>query len=69
MTRRQIAPQPHEVLFTSEVARWLQISPRSVERHFTPFLPGRYLVAQILARIEQMARDRAKKAAVPQGVS
>lgn len=69
MTRRPKAPEPHEVLYTSEVARWLKVDPRTVERHFTAFLPGRYLVSHILARIEEMAAQRAKKASTPQGVS
>lgn len=56
MKRRPIAPAPTEVLTTSEVARWLQVSERTVERHYPSFLPGRYLVAHIL---EVMAKQRA----------
>lgn len=53
------APEPNTVLTTSEAARWLRCSPRTVERHFDAFLPGRYLVAHILARLESMAKERA----------
>lgn len=56
MKRRPKAPEPHEVLTTSEVAAWLQVSPRTVERHYTAFLPGRYLVAHILAAMAKQAK-------------
>lgn len=62
--RRPKPPEPNTVLTTSEVARWLRVSERTVERHYTAFLPGRYLVAHILARLEQMAAQRAAKQAV-----
>ena len=54
-------PTPHapdEVLTTSEVAAWLKVSERTVERHFASFLPGRYLVSHVLARIEEMRQRR-----------
>jgi hypothetical protein len=54
MKRRPRTPEPNEVLTTSEVARWLQVSERTVERHYPAFLPGRYLVAHVL---EVMARE------------
>lgn len=61
MKKRIRAPAPHEVLTTSEVARWLQVSPRTVERHYPSFAPGRYLAAHILARLDAMARERAAR--------
>jgi hypothetical protein len=53
------APEPNAVLTTSEVARWLRKSERTVERLFVSFLPGRYLAAHVLARIEELRRERA----------
>jgi hypothetical protein len=64
MKRR--APQayaPNTVLTTSEVSAWLHKSERTVERLFAPFLPGRYLVAHVLARIEELRAERARVAA------
>jgi len=55
MKRRPKAPEPNEVLTTSEVARWLQCSERTVERHYPAFLPGRYLVAHVLAVMAKQA--------------
>jgi hypothetical protein len=49
---------PDTVLTTTEVAAWLKVSERTVERHFASFLPGRYLVAHILQRIEEMRQRR-----------
>jgi len=48
-----------DVLTTTEVAAWLKVSERTVERHFASFLPGRYLVSHVLARIEEMRQKRA----------
>jgi hypothetical protein len=54
--RRPKPPAPNEVLTTSEVARWLRVSERTVERHYTAFLPGRYLVAHILEAMAAQAK-------------
>jgi hypothetical protein len=54
--RRPKPPAPNEVLTTSEVARWLRVSERTVERHYTAFLPGRYLVAHILETMAKQAK-------------
>jgi hypothetical protein len=46
------APQPMDVLETKEVARWIKASERTVRRQGLPHLPGmpgKYLVADILA--------------------
>lgn len=56
MKRRPRAPEPHDVLTTSELARWLQVSERTVERHYPSFLPGRYLVAHVLATMAKEAK-------------
>jgi hypothetical protein len=58
MKRRPLSPQPLDVMTTSEVAAWLQKSPRTIERLFVSFLPGRYLAAHVLARIEELRRER-----------
>jgi len=54
--RRPKPPAQNEVLTTSEVARWLRVSERTVERHYTTFLPGRYLVAHVLAMMAKQAK-------------
>jgi transcriptional regulator GlxA family with amidase domain len=59
MTRRpETVPQSTDVLTTSEVAAWLKVSERTVERHFASFLPGRYLVSHVLAWIEELREER-----------
>lgn len=56
MKRRPKAPDPNEVLTTSEAARWLKVSARTIERHYVAFLPGRYLVAHILETMAKQVR-------------
>lgn len=63
MTRRPKTPQINDVMTTSEVARWLRVSERTVERHYVAFLPGRYLVAHVLETLAEQARARKPKAA------
>jgi hypothetical protein len=58
-TKQGGAPQSTQVLTTSEVSRWLKVSERTVERHFASFLPGRYLAAHVLERIETLREKRA----------
>jgi len=53
--RRPKAPEPNAVLTTEEVAAWLRVSTRTVERRYPAFLGGRYLVAHVL---EAMAKQR-----------
>lgn len=56
MKRLPKAPEPNTVMTTSELARWLQCSERTVERHYPSFLPGRYLVAHVLATMAKQAK-------------
>ena len=49
------APDLHAVLTTREVAEWLRVSTRTVERRYPSFIRGRYLVAHVL---EAMAKQR-----------
>jgi len=63
--KRSPSPRAQDtVLTTSEVAAWLKVSERTVERHFASFLPGRYLVSHVLARIEEMHRHKSTSAEV-----
>jgi len=55
VVRRPKAPEPNAVLTTEEVAAWLRVSTRTVERCYPAFLGGRYLVAHVL---EAMAKQR-----------
>lgn len=63
MTRRPRTPQLNDVMTTTEVSKWLKVSERTVERHYTAFLPGRYLVAHVLETLTEQARARKAKAA------
>ena len=56
MKRRPKAPEPNDVLTTSEVARWLKVSEHTVYRHYPAFLPGRYLVAHVLEAMAKQAK-------------
>jgi hypothetical protein len=57
-------PHPYDVLTTSDLARWLQVSPRTVERRgFHAVSPGRYLFQHILDQLEEDRRKARKKAA------
>jgi hypothetical protein len=56
-------PQPTDVFTTSEVARWLRCSERTVERKYPSFLPGRYLVQHVLETLAAQAVARKPKAA------
>ena len=49
---------PTDALTTTEMATWLKMSTRSIERHFQSFAPGRYLAAHALPRIDEMLRSR-----------
>ena len=59
MATRRFIPEPHEVLTTTELARWLKKSPRTVERMRLPtVVPGRYLFEDVL---EELKRRRTAK--------
>ena len=49
---------PTDVLTTTEMAAWLRMSTRSIERHFQSFAPGRYLAAHSLVRIDELKRTK-----------
>jgi hypothetical protein len=63
MKKAALAPAPTAILTTSEVARWLRKSARTVERNFVSAMPGRYVAAHILERLaERRAEEAARRA-------
>jgi hypothetical protein len=54
--KRPKAPELHAVLTTEEVAAWLRVSTRTVERRYPAFIRGRYLVAHVLEALTQQRK-------------
>lgn len=55
--------QPTDVLTTSDVGRWFNLSTRSVERMRLPsFAPGRYLVRHVLEHLDDLRNARKRRA-------
>ena len=62
--------EPHEVLTTTELAKWLRLHVRTVERMgFPSIAPGRYLFAHVLQRCEQLRLERGPRTPVRGGGS
>jgi hypothetical protein len=60
--------QPTDVLTTSDVARWFNLSTRSVERMRLPsFAPGRYLVGHVLEHLNTLRTSRRRGQKSQQG--
>lgn len=57
-----LPPAPHEILTRDDVARWLKVKPRQVERLGVPVLElgaktKRYMARDVLAWLESLRRS------------
>jgi hypothetical protein len=49
--------EPHDVLTTEEVAEWMHLHPRTIEKMRLPTIaPGRYLMAHVLEDLDRRRR-------------